>query len=308
VPYLNLLATIFLNNVVPIFLVAAAGFAIGRALRPDVATVSRLAFYIFSPCLVFSVVARSELSATAFTQMAVAAVALLLIMAGLAFAVGRGMRLPRHVLAALVISAVFINGGNMGLAVVQFAYGDAALAHATVFFAFSTLMVYTLGVAIASLGHQSARAMLRQAATLPTTYALVAAGALRVTGTTLPLPIDRAVTLLAQATIPTMLILLGMQMAAIRAWPRARLRLVAVATGLQLVVAPLVGLALAALLGLDGPARQAAITEAAMPAAVFSTILAVEYRLDTELVSSTVVISTLLSPLVLVPLIAFLQT
>jgi predicted permease len=113
--------------------------------------------------------------------------------------------------------------------------------------------------------------------------------------------------LLAQATVPTMLVLLGIQMAAIRSWPRARLRLVGIAVVLQLVAAPLAGLALAGLLGLTGPARQAAVTEAAMPAAVFGTILAVEYKLDTDLVSSVVVLSTLLSPLVLVPLIAFLQ-
>jgi predicted permease len=45
-----------------------------------------------------------------------------------------------------------------------------------------------------------------------------------------------------------------------------------------------------------------------MPAAVISTILATEYDLDTALISGTVVVSTLLSPLTLTPLIAFLQT
>jgi predicted permease len=43
-----------------------------------------------------------------------------------------------------------------------------------------------------------------------------------------------------------------------------------------------------------------------MPAAVVATILAVEYDLDAPLVTGTVVVTTLLSPLTLTPLIAYL--
>ena len=75
----------------------------------------------------------------------------------------------------------------------------------------------------------------------------------------------------------------------------------------QLIVAPLVALALAVAVGLTGIALKAIVLEAAMPAAVITTVLAVEYDLDTTLVSGTVLVSTLLSPLTLTPLIALLQ-
>jgi predicted permease len=76
---------------------------------------------------------------------------------------------------------------------------------------------------------------------------------------------------------------------------------------LQLVVMPAIGLGLAYLLGQTGPTFQAAVIESAMPTAVITTILAVEYDLDSAFITGTVLMSTLLSPLTLTPLIAYLQ-
>jgi hypothetical protein len=64
---------------------------------------------------------------------------------------------------------------------------------------------------------------------------------------------------------------------------------------------------LAHVLGLDGAALQGGVLQAAMPTAVVTTILAVEYNLDHGLMTGVVMLSTLLSPLSLVPLIAYLQ-
>jgi predicted permease len=44
-----------------------------------------------------------------------------------------------------------------------------------------------------------------------------------------------------------------------------------------------------------------------MPSAVMSTVLATEYNLDSSLVTGTILVTTLLSPLTLTPLILFLK-
>ena len=44
-----------------------------------------------------------------------------------------------------------------------------------------------------------------------------------------------------------------------------------------------------------------------MPVAVSTTILAIQYDIDPEMVTSSVFLSTILSPLTLVPLIAWLS-
>jgi hypothetical protein len=75
---------------------------------------------------------------------------------------------------------------------------------------------------------------------------------------------------------------------------------------LQLVVSPLIGLLVAHWMGLTGASLQAAVLQASMPAAVVTTVLAVQYDLDKTLVSGVVVLTTILSPLTLTPLIAYL--
>jgi predicted permease len=102
-----------------------------------------------------------------------------------------------------------------------------------------------------------------------------------------------------------MLLVLGMQLE--RATKPGHPTAVLVAVALSLLVAPLFAFGLSAALGLVGAARQAAIIEASMPAAVITTVLALEFDLDTEFSTSVVLLSTLLSPLTLVFLIAYLQ-
>jgi len=308
VPYVE----IFLNHIAPIFLSASTGFVLGRRVRPDLKTVSRLAFYIFSPCLIFTSITHTTIQGAELGRITLFTLGIVGVMTSLAFATGLALRLERRTLVALVIAAVFVNGGNYGLAVNQFAFGDEALARAVLYYVFSSLSVYTLGVIVAASGRPSAsvwRAMGRALVSLPTTYALIAAGLIRLLGWSLPVVLDRPISLLSQAAIPVMLVLLGLQIAEARdgAWPRSRLGLILVASFLQLVIAPLVGLGLASALSLAGVTRQALVLEAAMPTAVITTILAVEYDLDTTFVTGTVVLSTLLSPLTLTPLIAYLQ-
>ena len=69
----------------------------------------------------------------------------------------------------------------------------------------------------------------------------------------------------------------------------------------------IVSAALSILLGLSGPARQAAILLAAMPAAVVTTVLALEFDLEASFDTSVVFVSTMLSPFSLVLIIAYLQ-
>jgi predicted permease len=55
-----------------------------------------------------------------------------------------------------------------------------------------------------------------------------------------------------------------------------------------------------------GPAQQAVVLEAGMPVAVLTTILATEFDVEPTFVTTAVLITTLLSPLTLTPLLAIL--
>ena len=51
---MNAVLQVIYQNVLPIFLVASLGFFLRRQMGVDTKMVSRVAFYGFSPCLVFS--------------------------------------------------------------------------------------------------------------------------------------------------------------------------------------------------------------------------------------------------------------
>jgi predicted permease len=58
---------------------------------------------------------------------------------------------------------------------------------------------------------------------------------------------------------------------------------------------------------MEGAAFRAAMIQASMPAAVVTTILALQYEVAPGFVTSVVVVSTLLSPFTLTWIIAMLQ-
>jgi predicted permease len=303
---LELIQSVFVNNLLPILLAAGAGFAIGRTLHPDIRSASRLTFYIFSPCLVFTSLINVEIAAGEFGKLALFTISVSATMAVLAFVCGRALGAGRQLAASLIVASVFVNSGNYGLAANKFAFGDIGLARAMVCFVFSTIIMYTSGVLIASLGKLSMARALRNLLTVPAVYGLLAAAIVRWAGLKVPLFVDRSVSMLSDAAIPMMLVVLGLQIAQARVWPRNRVGLIGAAAALQLVATPLLALAIAHWIGLSGVSRQAAVLQSAMPAAVIATILAVEYDLDVTLVTGTVVVTTLVSPLTLTPLIAYL--
>ena len=102
----------------------------------------------------------------------------------------------------------------------------------------------------------------------------------------------------------TELILLGVELTRVEF--SGSLRAMQVSVALRLLIAPAVALVLAALLGIQGFARQGSVTEASMPSMVSATVLATEYQLDSKLITAIIFISTLLSPLTLTPLLVFL--
>jgi predicted permease len=64
---------------------------------------------------------------------------------------------------------------------------------------------------------------------------------------------------------------------------------------------------LATVLGLTGVARDVAILQAAMPSAILTSILALEFEAEPAFVSGAVLVTTLLSTLTITVVIAYLS-
>jgi predicted permease len=302
---LTVLIGILYNNLLPVFMVAGAGYVFGRLVKPDIKATNQLALYVLSPCLVFSLIAKSEVGGKEFGQIAAFTVAAVLIVGGLAWLAARALRLNGAQTRAMLLPVMFVNSGNFGLAVTQLAFGDTALARAAVYFVINSLMVYTLGLYLAAGNGVSPLAALRKVLSVPPVYAVIAAGLVRVTGVALPGPILQSVSLIGQASIPVFLLILGMQLARVKVVQQRQT--IGVAAVVRLVGGALSGLVLAPVFGLSGAAFRASVLEASMPAAVINTILASEHDVEPGLVSSIVMLTTLLSPITLTLVIAALK-
>ena len=298
------LLQIFANNLLPILLLAGAGFLVGKVLKLDPRPLGRVIFYIFAPLLIFNLLTQSQLSFGELIRMMGFAATNMLIVAGLAFLAGKLLHLKGSLLSVVVLTSVFTNSGNYGLPLVSFTFGQEALAYASIYFSTSNILFYTIGVLIASAGQLRPKEALLGLLKVPAIYAIILAMIFIRTGWVLPEPLERTVSLAAGATIPAMLVLLGLELQRTE-WSR-NLRALGLPAFLRLVVGPFVALGVSALFGLQGPARQAGITEAGMPTAVMTTVLATEYNLEPSLVTAIIFINTILSPLTLTPLLYFL--
>jgi malate permease and related proteins len=301
----TLLLSIFANDVLPIFIVAAVGFTVARVFKADVRSLSRVTFNALSPCLVFHMLVTSPVSAADFGRMTALAFIVIIAIGLVARLVTLPLRLDRAMTSAFLIVVMFSNSGNYGLPVVMFAFGRDALAQATVYFVANAVATYTLGVFLASAGRRSIRQAASGVLRVPAVWGVAAAGIVVGLGVQVPAAIMRPVELLSGAAIPAMLLVLGMQLER-SAWPE-RPRLVALAGVLALVVTPLIAFGASQLLGLTGVARQAAIVQSGMPSAVLTTILALEFDVAPSFVTACVMLSTLASPITVTLLIAALQ-
>ena len=298
------LVQIFVNNLLPILLIAAAGFVLGKTTKLEPRTIGRVTFNIFSPVLIFKLLTDSQLDLGRIGLMLAFTTVVMLVMAGLAYLAGRLLRLPRTVLVALVLTVAATNSGNYGMPLVAFAFGEEALAYASIYYVIIGVLTNTVGVLWVSLGHMNFKDALLGLLKVPMLYALIVALVFVRTGWSVPAPLDRSLGILAAAAVPCMLILLGLELSRV-AWSKHIAALVA-AIALRLLAGPLVGSGTAAAFHLEGTARQAGITQASMPTAVLTTVLASEYNVEPQLVTAIVFFSTILSPLTLTPLLLFL--
>lgn len=297
------LLAIFASDILPVFIIAGAGFLLARLSQVDVRTMARVIFNVLSPALVFTLMVTATLSLADFGRMALFCVLVTAAAALASAATGKALRLDRASLIGFVLAVAFSNSGNYGLPVVMFAFGREALTHASVFFVSSSILMYTAGVFLAASGRRTLRESLVGVAKVPAVWGVLAAAVVMIGGVQVPEPVMRPVSLLTDASLPMMLLVLGMQLGQ-AGLPEHRAPLAA-AVLLSLLVTPAIAIALAYAL-LTGPAFQAGVLQASMPAAIVTTIIALEFDVAPRFVTSVVFLSTLLSPITLTGLIAWL--
>ncbi len=308
--------TVLIEVLLPIAVVASAGFALRRAFPLDLMTLNRLMIYGLSPALIFVALVRADLSGPDAGRMLFFAVGVLGLMALTVWISALGLGLRGKDVTALLLTSMFMNSGNYGLPASRFAFGETGFTLGVFYFIMQSIMAQTLGVGVAAAGaaeggRQAWQSICHRLIRMPQIYAVIGALALRsmgfqpATATGLVRSLFEGVALLSEAALPVMLLILGVQLGA--GAPLVQPGMVAMATTIRLVVSPILAFGLARLLGMEGVALGVGVMMAGMPTAVNTTILAIEFDTRPQLVVSTVVVSSFASLITLSVLLSLVR-
>ena len=296
--------SIFLENILPIFLIASAGFLVSKKFSIQPRLLSQITLYLFTPSLTFTLLTTNDLVGSEILGIFGFAVTIAALVGGVTFLLGRVMRLERKIMAAVLMCSIFMNAGNFGIPLLGFSFGDKAQAYAALYFVSMIAVTNTVGITIASSGTMSFRKALLNLLKFPTLYAVVLAMGFIYFGWKLPLSLARSVQILSGAAIPCMLVLLGMQIQVAR-W-NGHYKALVLALASRMLLAPFIALGFSHVLSLQGDILRASVVESSMPPAVMNSLLATEFDTAPSFVTFVILVGTIASPFTLTPLLAFL--
>lgn len=292
---------IFIDIVTPVFALVLIGYIARPQLNLDTKTLSRTAYFILIPCFVFDMLSTAQITLAAAGQMILYVTLTHFVLALAAYKIARMLKCSKEMTAAFVIIATFGNVGNLGLSLIDFRLGPESQASTTIYFVTIVLVAFVICVGTASWTKGSGLTAVLSVFKTPALLAMIPAIFYCATDLTPPLFISRITGLLGKAMIPIMLLTLGIQLSEINKFKFSFD--VIIASGVRLILSPLIALGLTVFFTLSGTEIRTGILMTSMPAAVLGSIIAIEYDVAPEFVTTAVLFSTLLSILTLTVLL-----
>ena len=284
--------------ILPVFLMAAIGYGYARVrgdkVVDDMAGVNRINVELLAPLLLFSALASREFDVVANLP---------LIVAGVLISLGSGViawpiaRLLGYDTRTFVPPMIYNNCGNMGLPLAVLAFGASVLPEAVAMFMAGTLAYFTVGMWMMETGRTEGRLSALRMFANPMMVAMIVGMLFAVFKIRLPDMLMTALRMMGEATIPLMLIALGVRMVGV-SFGHWRIGVVGA------IVCPLSGLLMAwglePWLTLTEMQRGQMYLFAALPPAVFSFMVAESYQQEPDKVAAIAMIGNL-AALIFVP-------
>ncbi|MGW3986640.1 AEC family transporter [Streptomyces sp. NPDC004830] len=301
-----------LSGFAVIAVVIGVGYLIGRrgylgSGGREVLT--KLAFHVASPALLFTTLAGADLSVVFSDRLLVTALSTAAV-AGVFVAAGavRGWGVGRTTIGALC--AGYVNSGNLGIPIAVYVLGDASLVAPVLLFQLVGVTPVALTVLdLASGGHR--RPLWQRLLTPlrnPIAVGSLAGVAVSASGLPVPGPLLDPLTLIGNMSVPAVLLAFGISLRGSTLPLRGAERgPVLLAVALKAVVQPLTAWALAVgVFGLHGASLLDVVVTSALPAAQNLFTYASSYRVGEVLAREAILLSTVAAVPVLVVVAAVL--
>jgi malate permease and related proteins len=288
-----------LEVIFPVVFITIVGTALGRTLKIEQGSISKLVLFALAPSLAFDNLSKSTVQASVALSIVGAYICFEAIMGLIAWFSSTDVQPSTR--RAMVASVITGNNGNFGLPISLFAFGKTGLELSLVIFTISVFFTFLIGPAILSES-QDWRSRLMAAFKLPLFWAASAGMLVNVLHIPVPIGLERGIHLIGQAAIPILLLSLGLQIGQ-QGLPKLEGPIVR-SSGLRLILGPFVAFAFGKLFALTGLELAVLVLSAAMPTAVNAFLLASELNADSKTVAGTVVVTTVAS----LPVIALVVT
>ena len=256
---------------------------------------TRLAFFVATPCLLLTVMADSQMTHVLSRSLVATVVGTLA--AGLPYVLVARLLWHRRAddVAIGTMCSAYCNAGNLGLPVAAYVLGDASLIVPMLLLQLVILQPTALAVLDAGrTGEASVAAAIRSPLTNPLTLATLLGLVISVAGWTLPAYVRDPIDLVGAMAVPGVLIAYGMSLRRGplpgRGTPPGEIALV---TTLKLIVQPIGAYVAGRALGLAGPALIALAVTAALPSAQNIFVHATRFGRQQILARDAIFVTTL---------------
>jgi len=291
--------------ILPVFIIFSIGYIGQKFIGFDIKSISTAALYLMSPFLAFRTFYTNELTMDYF-YIVLFSLLLTTVLLIVVWITAISMKATRSQLSAMILGGVFMNSGNYGAPVVLFAFGAVGFDYAVIMMVFQSLLMNTVGIFFAAIGgeekstfRQSAQRVIR----MPLMYAAFLGIGLQLFSVPIPTAVMEAVSLVADASIPTVMLVLGMQLAAISR-KRVAYRYVSAVSIIRMIASPLIAVGILYFMPVNDLLKAVVIVQASMPAAANTTMLALQFGTEPDLVSFTTFFTTLIS-IITIPVVLF---
>lgn len=276
-----------LNIILPTFIVILIGYVFGKITKVDVSAVVDVVLYVALPALVFVSMLDKDIVLLDATKVWAAAIMIVFGCGVVAWIIFKIIR-QKH--SGLYISISIMNTVNIPFPIIYFVYGSEGIFAATLFYIPVVLLIYSLGVYIAS-GKYWKESLKEVFKVLPI-YATIAGLLCNLFNVDVPELITQPLSFIGMMAIPLVLLVLGCNLSRVKI---TSLPTTLLASFLRIGVGLLFGLLAVNLFSLTGVLRSVVILNSAMPAAANAAIIATKYKNEADLVSSVVFVTTLAS-------------
>ncbi len=296
----------FFNVLIPVFAIFILGYIGEKKIGFDPKSISAMSLYIMTPVLVFktfytNIVNIDYLYITVFAL--TLCIALILIIYLISYI--RGYSIKEK--CGLILGSVFMNNGNYGTPVALLLFGAAGFDYAVILMVIQTIVMATVGIYFAARGSDIGggfKDTLGVVMRMPIVYGALAGWLFQVTGITIGSSFMTTIDLVGNAAIPTIMLVLGMQLAKISLKNVEREKIL-YAVMIKLAAAPVIAWGIAYFLPVDALLKQLMVIMAGMPSAANTTMYAIQFNTEPEFVSVCTFVTTVLSLISLPVLFAF---